>query len=129
MKIHGEAIYGSHIGEVCEFVSYGWQTRRDNILYLIIRFWDGRRTLHLAGLETSIQKVTLLTTGQPLEVRQEGHHVYLSPLPAKSPTTLFPVIKLIFTQPPKAASWAKDRLWTGDPARMLSWAKAGGQGI
>ncbi len=40
LDVHGEAIYGSEAGEVCEFVTYGRQTRKGNNLDLIVRFWD-----------------------------------------------------------------------------------------
>lgn len=122
MELHGEAIYDSEPGDVCEFVTYGKQIRKGKNLYLIIRFWDGRPALHVAGLQTKVRSAVLLTTGQKLTVRQDGDHLYLSPLPKKPPTRLFPVIKLVFDERPRAAAWAVDRLWGGDPARMLPWA-------
>jgi alpha-L-fucosidase len=129
MEIHSEAIYGSEPGDVCDFVTYGWQTHRGKILYLIIRFWDGRKTLHLAGLKTKVKSATLLTTGQKLDVLQENDHLYLSPLPKKTPTKLFPVIKLVCNNRPEPADWAKDRLWNGDASRMLPWAQKRGDGF
>ena len=125
LEVHGEAIYGCEAGEVCEFITYGRQTKKGNNLYLIIRFWDGRPELHMAGLETRVQRAVLLTTGQELEVRQEGDHLYLNGLPRERPTALFPVIRLECAAPPTACAWAVDRLWTGDPRRMTDWAKSG----
>jgi len=75
-----EAIYGSEPGDVCEFITYGRQTRKGNNLYLILRFWDGRETLTLAGLETRVRRATLLTTGQELAFQQSADALTVSGL-------------------------------------------------
>ena len=129
LRVHGEAIYGSEPGEVCEFITYGRQTRKGNTLYLIVRFWDGRPELTLGGLATPVRKATLLTTGQELSFTQTEDHLTLSGLPEEPPTPLFPVIKLECAEPPRARSWAVDRLWQGDPRRMASWAAARGTSV
>ncbi len=123
MHVHGEAIYGSEPGEVCEFITYGRQIRKGNSLYLVIRFWDGRDTLTLAGLETAVKRAVLLTTGQELPHSQTEDYLTLSCLPQSPPTPLFPVIRLDFDTPPEARPWAQDRLWQGDPRRMADWAR------
>ncbi len=125
MKIHGEAIYSSEGGDVCEFVTYGYQTRKGNNLYLVVRFWSGEKVLHMAGLKTKVKSAVLMTTGEKLNVHQDGDHLYLSPLPKKSPTNLFPVIKLVCASKPEPVNWAKDRIWSGDPMRMLAWSLNG----
>ncbi len=122
LEVHGEAIYGSEAGEVCEFITYGRQTRKGNNLYLIIRFWDGRPSLRLAGLATPVRRAVLLTTGAELSFEQDGDQLVISGLPREAPTPLFPVIKLECAAPPQPAAWAADRLWNGDPRRMTSWA-------
>jgi len=129
MAVHGEAIYGSDAGEVCEFITYGRQTKKGNNLYLIIRFWDGCPTLTLAGLKTRVNKAVLLTTGQELDFRQRRDHLTLRGLPAEPPTDLFPVIKLECDGPPEACDWAVDRLWSGDPRRMTPWAAERGTSV
>jgi alpha-L-fucosidase len=129
LEIHGEAIYGSEAGEVCEFITAGRQTRKGNYLYLVVRFWDRRGELTLAGLETPVVGAVLLTTGQELSWVQDAGTVTLSGLPAESPTPLFPVIRLECAGLPQACSWAKDRLWQGDPRRMVSWAAARGESV
>lgn len=126
LDTHGEAIYGTEPGEVCEFITYGRQTLKGNNLYLILRFWDGKPVLRLAGLETRVREATLLTTGQPLQVEQTTDELFLSGLPQERPTELFPVIKLTCEGKPAARPWAVDRLWTGDPSRMTEWARARG---
>ncbi len=129
LETHGGAIYGSEAGEVCEFITYGRQTRKGNNLYLVIRFWDGQPTLRLAGLETGVKRATLLTTGQELGVEQSLDEVTLTGLPRERPTDLFPVIKLVCEDTPTARPWAVDRLWNGDPSRMTEWARARGEGF
>lgn len=129
MALHGEAIYGVEAGEVCEFVTYGRQTRKGNNLYLIVRFWDGRGSVHLSGLATPVECATLLTTGQELSFIQSADHLRITGLPKESPTDLFPVIKLECAGPPQPVSWAADRLWQGDPRRMTEWARARGESV
>lgn len=130
LSVHGECVYGpNEPGEVCEFITYGRQVRKGSDLYLIIRFWDGRPTLRLAGLETRVRRATLLTTGQALGIAQQTDSLILTGLPAERPTELFPVIKLECEGPPAARPWAVSRLWTGDPRRMTDWARARGASV
>jgi alpha-L-fucosidase len=129
LETHGEAIYGSEAGEVCEFFTYGRQTRKGNHLYLVIRFWDGRPTLRLAGLATPVKRATLLTTGADLPFEQDGDALTLGNLPKAIPTPLYPVIRLECAAPPQPVPWAADRLWTGDPRRMTAWARRRGEGF
>jgi alpha-L-fucosidase len=129
LAVHGEAIYGSEPGEVCEFITYGRQTRKGNNLYLIIRFWDGREQLTLAGLATPVRRAILLTTGQDLSFEQSEDYLTLTGLPKAPPTELFPVIKLECVGPPQPRLWAADRLWQGDPRRMTGWATARGESV
>jgi alpha-L-fucosidase len=123
LRTHGEAIYGSETGEVCEFITYGRQTRKGNNLYLVVRFWDGRPEMHVAGLETRVLRAVLLTTGQELTFVQSEDHLILHGLPAERPTALFPVIRLECACPPTPRAWAADRLWSGDPTRMTNWSR------
>ena len=127
--MHGEAVYGTERGEVCEFVTYGRQTKRGSNLYLVIRFWDGRGELRLAGLATRVVRATLLTTGRELAFEQSGDELVLRGLPAERPTALFPVIRLQCDGPPRPVDWAADRLWCGDPRRMTGWAAARGESV
>ncbi|GGD73505.1 alpha-L-fucosidase [Paenibacillus nasutitermitis] len=122
LEVHGEAVYGSDGGSVTEFITRGRQTTRENNLYLIIRFWDGRPQMRLADLITPVQSVTLLTTGQELSFRQEKDVLWIEGLPPERPTKLFPVIRIQCEGPPEANQWGRDRLWEGDPARVAEWA-------
>lgn len=129
LQVHGEAIYGSEPGEVCEFITSGRQIRKGNCLYLVIRFWDGRGSLTLAGLETQVLRAVLLTTGEALPFEQSPDYLTIHGLPTTSPTPLFPVIRLECAAPPQPRPWAKDRLWQGDPRRMAGWAAARGTSV
>ncbi|HEY9076675.1 MAG TPA: alpha-L-fucosidase [Anaerolineaceae bacterium] len=129
MSLHSEAIYGSEAGEVCEFITYGRQTRKGNSLYLVIRFWDGSGQVRLAGLATKVLQATLLSAGSTLPFHQSGDELVIYGLPVTSPDPLFPVIRLDCAAPPKPVPWAADRLWSGDPSRMIPWAKARGSGF
>lgn len=129
LRVHGEAIYGSEAGEVCEFITAGRQIRKGNRLYLVIRFWDGSGSLTLAGLETRVRRAVLLTTGAELPFEQREDSLTLRELPAASPTPLFPVIRLECERPPQPRAWAKDRLWQGDPRRMVAWASSRGASV
>lgn len=129
LRIHGEAIYGTEPGDVCEFVTRGRQTRKGNNLYLVIRFWDRRPTLRLAGLATPVLRASLLTTGKELRIEQNADELLIHDLPANPPTELFPVIQLECASPPQPQPWAKDRLWSGDPKRMIQWAQSRGESV
>jgi alpha-L-fucosidase len=129
LEVHGEAIYASEGGDVCEMITRGYQIVKGNTLYLVLRFWDRRPELRLAGMVTPVTRAWLLTTGQQLTVRQSGDELLLSGLPAEPPTPLFPVIKLECAGRPQAAAWAVDRLWGGDPRRHLGWAGARGTSV
>lgn len=129
LRIHGEAIYGSEAGEVCEFITAGRQIRKGNRLYLVIRFWDGCGSLTLAGLDTRVLRAVLITTGQALSFKQSADYLTLHGLPRESPTPLFPVIRLECDGPPAPRSWAKYRLWQGDAHRMAIWAAARGNSV
>jgi hypothetical protein len=71
----------------------------------------------------------LLTTGQELPFDQDLDHVTIRGLPVEPPTELFPVIRLECDGPPRARPWAVDRLWRGDPGRMVAWAAARGTSV
>jgi len=129
MDVHGECIYGSEPGEVCEFVTCGRQIRKGNSLYLVIRFWDRRGEVAFAGLATPVRRAVLLTTGEEVAFEQTEDHLRITGLPTEPPTDLFPVIRLEFDERPEACEWANDRLWTGDPRRMRSWALARGTSV
>ena len=129
LDVHGEAIYNAEGGDVCEMITRGYQIISGNTLYLVIRFWDRRPELRLAGLATPVERASLLTTEQELEVEQKDDVVFIRGLPPEPPTPLFPVIKLECAAQPQASDWAMDRLWGGDPRRMTAWAQKRGTSV
>ncbi|OGV63596.1 MAG: alpha-L-fucosidase [Lentisphaerae bacterium RIFOXYC12_FULL_60_16] len=129
LKVHGEAIYNSEPGDVTEFITYGWQTVKENNLYLIIRFWDNRPTLQLVGLKTKVKRATLLTTGQDLAIKQTDKELVLSGLPPERPTALYPVIRLECAAKPEPNEWGKCRTWRGDNEFLARWAESRGTSV
>jgi alpha-L-fucosidase len=122
LTTHGEAIYGSEMGDVVEFVTRGWQTTRDSNVYLILRFYDGRPELRLPGLENRVIAATLLSNGQQLKFSQDETAVTLHGLPTRKPTELFPVIKLELDGPPRPLPLFRERLWNANPLSLTPWA-------
>ena len=106
LRVHGECIYGAEGGDVTEFITYGRQIIRGNNLYLVIRHWDRRPTLRMAGLATRVKAATLVTNGQVLSFSQSEDELVLEGLPADPPTDLFPVIRLECEGRPEAHEWA-----------------------
>lgn len=123
LEVHGEAIYGTDGGSLTEFITRGRQTMKDNRLYLIIRFWDGRPELHLPDLTSRVLDVDLLTTGQSLPFEQVGSTLIIRGLPQEAPTRLFPVIRITCDGKPATNEWGEHRLWEGDPKRVAAWAR------
>lgn len=122
----GEAIYDTQAGDVFEFVTRGFQTRRGNTLYLILRFFDGRPQMPLAPLATAVKRATLLPDQLELGVQVIDGVTTLTGIPPRPSTDLYPVIRLECDGEPRPHPWATDRLWCGDPRRMLVWARTGG---
>ena len=129
LDVHGEAVYDTDGGDVTEFITRGWQTTKDNALYLIFRFWDGQPTLRLADVATPVQRVELLTTGQTLKFEQKGEELFIYGLPVIRPTALFPVIKITCDGKAQANQWGRERLWGGDPSRVAEWARQRGTSV
>lgn len=123
LDVHGEAIYGTDGGSLTEFITRGRQTMKDNCLYLIIRFWDGRPELRLADLTSRVLDVELLTTGQSLPFEQDGDTLIINGLPREAPTRLFPVIRITCDGKPATNEWGEHRLWEGNPERVAAWAR------
>jgi alpha-L-fucosidase len=129
LEVHGEAIYGSEMGDVTEFITHGWQTVSGNNLYLILRTYDGEPSFRMIGLATPVQRATLLTTGQELTFAQNGEELVLRGLPPLQPTDLFPVIKLTCTAKPAGGFWAKNRVWGEDASGFREWAARRGTSV
>ena len=129
LEVHGEANYGEGGGDITEIVTRGRQITKENNLYLIIRFWDGEPEMSLKDMITPVKKVSLLTTGQELDFRQNGEKVIILGLPKERPTRLFPVIKIECEGKPEASKWGQERLWFGSGERIAHWARTRGESV
>ncbi len=143
LETHGEAIFDTQLNphrgryagtDIVEFVTRGFQTARDNVLYCLFRFWDGSGEFRLAGIENRLLKAELLTTGETLPFEQSddeilGRPILVRGLPKTSPSRLFPVLKLTFEGEVRPMELFQQRLWCGDPRRMTAWAKLRGDGF
>jgi len=107
LEVHGECIYGSERGGVCEFITYGHQIVKGNDLYLIIRFWDRRDSMRLAGLATRVRRAVLVTSVQELTFEQGDGEITIRGLPLDPPTSLFPVIRLECEGKPEGTPWSQ----------------------
>lgn len=129
LKQHGEAVYGTdRNGQVSDPITYGYQSRKGKTLYLILRFWPHRETLPVFGVDHTVRKATLLSTGEELEVGTYEHGLLLKGLPMEKPCDLYPVVKLECDPAPRALTCAREGVWQGDPMRFLGWARKRGEG-
>lgn len=117
----GEAIYGTQHGDVFDFVIHGYQTRRENTLYLILRFNDGSGEIRLPALKTQLKAATLLQGDLPLKIESSNGVTTITGLPSPAEIEGYPVIRAECDGLIELHPWAKDRLWCGDPKRMLDW--------
>lgn len=129
LEVHGEAVYGEGSGDLSEFVTFGRQTVRGNMIYLIIKFWDGSGSLRLPDLTSGVKSVTLLTTGQKLDFKKDGETLNIYGLPKLSPCALFPVIRVECDGAPSTNEWGSQRLWNGNPKRLAEWSKPHGNSV
>jgi alpha-L-fucosidase len=122
LKRNGEAIYRTQAADVTQFVTQGYQTQRDNVLYLILRFWhEGLGEVRLPHLATPILDARWLDTDQPLQVRREPHAWVIRTPPRDVPPPGYPVIRVTCDGPPQSPAAGRQRLWSGDPATHLPW--------
>jgi len=128
LEIHGEAVYGSEGGDICEMLTYGYQILKGNHLYLVIRFWDRQETMRIAGLASRVTGATLITNGQDLEVQQQGDELILKGLPTEPPSSLFPVIRLECDERPRPAPWVNGGYY-GSREHALEMARERGTSV
>jgi len=129
LALHGEAIYGCERGDITEFTTHGWQTVQGNNLYLILRFYAEPAEVRTVGLESRVERATLLSNGQQLPFEQRGDELIISGLPALPPNPLFPVIKLECSEPPRGGAWSQNRIWGTDASGFSHWAAQRGTSV
>ncbi|MGC9450714.1 MAG: alpha-L-fucosidase [Oceanipulchritudo sp.] len=129
LQVHGEAVYGTdRDGQVSDPITYGYQSRKGNILYLIFRFWPHTESMPIFGLQNTVRKATLLCDGSAVQVDTYEHGLLLKGLPVDKPCDLYPVIRLECGPGPLPLPCAHEALWQGDPLRFVPWARARGEG-
>ncbi len=113
---HAEAVYGS-LDQGGGFPSYcGRVSRKGTAVYFWRQIWSGNEQ-GLGGYETPVQRVTCLTTGQPVRFVQQGYRLRLLDLPERCPDpevgiavyridfAAEPVFKWLPTTPAVVAGW------------------------
>ena len=97
LKVNGEAIYGSKRGPF-EFVPWGWQTVKGDMLYLLVSDWPANGILKLPT-ETSVEKGWLLANpNQKVAVEVKDGRTVLS-LPLQAPDANVSVVALKMNAP------------------------------
>lgn len=124
LEKYGEAVYGNDGGNMTEALTYGFQTIKGNNLYLIFRFWDGKKVFRLPDLTSEVESAELMGTGELLKFEKKGDNLILCGLPEKPEEPLFPVIRIRCRTRPGTNAWGRQRLWEGDPLRVADWARA-----
>jgi len=119
LKTHGEAVYGTRPEAIYDLsrgrvqgpaFHYGMWTCKGRTAYLTLFYYPGE-DLVIAKVQPGIRSATLLTTGEPLEVKPlSNRRTLITGLPADPPDPLAPVVKVEFDGPP-AAFITKDAKW------------------
>ena len=101
LELHGAAIYGAGPSPVVA-PNLGFQSRVGNNVYLLIQRWPGSN-LPFAWCGSHVKSARVLTTGQTLNVEQQGDRVWLKGLPPHPPDLYMNVVELTFDGPPRSS--------------------------
>lgn len=123
LEKNGESIYGNDGGSLTEALTYGYQTIRENQLYLIFRFWDKKKYFRLPDLVSEVENVKILSTGENLEFQKIGDNLEIRIPDDFGENDLFPVLSITCHERPKTNSWGSQRNWEGDPMRVAEWGR------
>jgi len=120
---HGEAVYGTEPGAVCDFSEkrvqgpmfhYGMWTCRGRTGYLTLFYYPGE-TLVVSKIGPRIRSAVLLTTGRRLKVeRTTNDRTLIRGLPRRPPDPLAAVVKVEFEGPPYGVADLDCRWVDGD---------------
>ena len=104
LKENGEAVYGlprveKRIGD--NGVTY--ESQNGNNIYIWNRIWSGSPEVGIGGYLTAPERITLLSTGEPLEFEALEHRFIIKNLPRECPDKHagVPVFKLEFKDKPE----------------------------
>jgi alpha-L-fucosidase len=101
IKIHGAAIYHAAPSPIV-VNNLGFQCRVGDKVYLFVQRWPGT-VLPFAWCGSAVESARILTTGQSLQIEQNGDRVWLRGLPATPPDPYMNVVELTFKGAPKAS--------------------------
>ena len=87
---NGSAIYGAERCKVRDSLFANF-SRKGNTLYIHVHFWPGD-AVAIGGLQTKVKSARLLTTGKPVNFKQEEFRVQFTGLPATAPDNPVTVI-------------------------------------
>lgn len=101
LAVNGEAIYGSVDRARMEWMPTGGWTVKGNTAYYWCSRWPGQE-LALGGLRCKVQRVSLLSSGQPIAFEQTDHRLVLKGLPEQTPDPYasVAVLKIECNEPP-----------------------------
>lgn len=123
LEVNGEAIFKTDGGNLTEALTYGYQTLKENQLYLILRFWDKKPVFRLADLTSEVLSAELLSSKKPLDFTKQGDDLLIQLPSDLGQEFLFPVIKITCKDRPSTNDWGSQRNWEGDPLRVAKWGK------
>lgn len=124
LSLNGKAIFETDGGNLTEALTYGYQTLKENQLYLIIRFWDKKTNFRLPDLTSEVLSVELLSSHKSLEFSKEKEDLLIKLPHDLSEELLFPVIKITCKGRPETNVWGSQRNWEGDPLRVSAWCES-----
>jgi len=109
MNRNGEAIRDTDIftygltdrrGHHSDWSHQGLFTRSGKVLYHLVRYWPGGRMV-VAGLNTVVEQVSLLRTGEALRFTQQDGKVTVFDLPEAAPDPICTVLKFVCADVPE----------------------------
>jgi alpha-L-fucosidase len=109
MNRNGEAIRDTDIftygltdrrGHHSDWSHQGLFTRNGKVLYHLVRFWPGGRMV-VAGLNTAVEQVSFLHSGEELKFTQQDGKVTVHDLPEAAPDLVCTVLKFVCADVPE----------------------------
>lgn len=104
LKENGEAVYGKldrsmfwRANGVSKCSAY------ENTIYFWNYIWPSDGTMTFCGLNTKVEKISLLNDGSNINFEQDGHRIILKELPKTGPDKIanIAVIKIVFAEKPE----------------------------
>lgn len=106
LKINGEAIYGTTKGPF-HYLSWGYATRKGNLLYLNVTDWPENGELHVPITSEVVSAALLVHRDEPLKISKEPERIVID-LPAEAPDPVATVVVLQLGEDPVAVPLASE---------------------